>query len=49
MVIMVVGMIMIMMVRTAGIVSIGVKGFDADRLLRHIGKLGDEIDYLVLE
>src|SRR4249919_1785188 len=42
-------MVVIMMVMTAGVVSIGVKGFDADRLLRHIGKLGDEIDHLVLE
>ena len=48
-------MIMVMMIMvvivmmTAGVVRIGVKLFNADRLLRDIGKLGDEIDHLVLE
>ena len=46
--IMVVVVIVIVIV-TAGVVRIGVKLFDADRLLRDIGKLGDEIDHLVLE
>ena len=45
--IMVVVVIMVML--TAGVVRIGVKLLDADRLLRDIGKLGDEIDHLVLE
>src|SRR5512144_357891 len=44
----VVVMIMIMVMMIAG-VRIGVEFFGADRLLRHIGKLGDEIDHLVLE
>ena len=45
MMIMVVVVIMMMIAR----VRIGVELFDADRLLRHIGELGDEIDHLVLE
>src|SRR6476660_649023 len=58
MVVVAVGMIVVVMIMvvvvsmvmlTAGVVRIGVKLLDADRLLRDIGKLGDEIDHLVLE
>jgi hypothetical protein len=49
MVVVAVIMVMVMVILTAGVVRIGVELFDAGRLLCHIGKLGDEIDYLVLE
>ena len=45
----VVMMIVVVVVMMIAPVRIGVELFDTDRLLRHIGKLGDEIDHLVLE
>jgi hypothetical protein len=48
-VVMIMVVVVIMVMLTAGVVRIGVKLLDADRLLRDIGKLGDEIDHLVLE
>ena len=46
---MIVVVVIMIVMMTAGVVRIGVKLLGADRLLRHVGKLGDEIDHLVLE
>src|SRR5262249_42080453 len=46
--VMVMVVIMIVMVAPAG-VSVCVKLLDTDLLLRHLGKLGDKVDHLVLK
>src|SRR6478736_8896793 len=50
-VMMVVVMIVVVVMRRIdpGVVVVGVKLLDANRLLRHLGKLGDKVDDLVLE